>query len=66
MFIKMYPKILRRFRVIVGLKTKRVRPNDDTFGDMVELQHIFELRVRSLLDVGPAVSHWTGRHEHGH
>ena len=34
------PEILRHFRVIVGLKAKRVRPNDEKFGDMVALEHV--------------------------
>lgn len=34
------PEILRHFRVIVGLKAKRVRPNDEKFGDIVALEHV--------------------------
>ena len=34
------PEILSHFRVIVGLKAKRVRPNDEEFGDRVALEHI--------------------------
>ena len=34
------PEILSHFRVIVGLKAKRIRPGDEKFGDDVALQHI--------------------------
>lgn len=33
-------EILSHFRAIVGLKAKRVRPNDDKLGDMVALEHV--------------------------
>lgn len=34
------PGILSHLRVVVGLKAKSVRPNDDQFGDIVALEHI--------------------------
>ena len=34
------PKILGHFQVIIGLKAKRVGPNDEAFGDMVALEHV--------------------------
>lgn len=39
------PEILNHFRVMVGLKAERVRPNDeDRLGDIVALKHVVLLR----------------------
>ena len=43
------PEILGHFRVIVGLKAKRIRPGDEKFGDDVALQHIDLLGERHCI-----------------